>query len=231
MKRLVLGLLVGAVGPGAGCDPGSSNGSSNGGVPFLVVAGPATDFCGGSCFIPTANMTNPPPGATTASFSQPEPGKLCQSGTVAEGGWGGFQLVFAEWNQDYTKVLKPFDAASLGVKQVTFTIDSPPSGGLTVEASIIASLECPGSPPDYAACVTWGFDLMTAPLSNIPLTITKPGPQLAPFVNFEQTQSGVSQTFDTTALNFFNFNVGGGPYDFCVHDFKFLDAAGNEVKP
>jgi hypothetical protein len=74
---------------------------------------------------------------------------------------------------------------------------------------------------------------MTAPLSNVPLTVTQPGPQVAPFANFEQTRSGVSQTFDTTALQHIEFGVGPaqGDYDFCLSDFKFLDAAGNEVKP
>ena len=71
---------------------------------------------------------------------------------------------------------------------------------------------------------------MTAPLSNVPLTITAPGPQVAPFADFEQTRPGVTQTFDTSALEHIEFGVGQrGDYDFCVHDFKFLDAAGNEV--
>jgi len=82
-------------------------------------------------------------------------------------------------------------------------------------------------------CLTYGFNLMTAPLSNIPLTITAPGPVVAPFVDFQQTRSGVSQTFDTSAIQHIEFGVGPEPgdYDFCLSDFKFLDAAGNEVKP
>ena len=72
---------------------------------------------------------------------------------------------------------------------------------------------------------------MTAPLSNVPVTISAPGPQVAPFADFEQTRSGVSQTFDTSALQHFVFAVGPGDYDFCLQDFRFLDAAGNEVKP
>ena len=235
MKRLLLGLLVGGVGLGAGCGSGSSpavpDGGSIDGVPFLVAATPESDFCRGICGLAAAPTTDPPPGATTATFSQPEPGKLCQSGTVEAGGYAGFIMLFAEWNQDATKVLKPFDATSLGITQVAFTIDSPPSGGVAVYASIVTSPECPGSPPDYSTCVTWGFELMSAPLSTTPLTITTPGPQVAPFTNFKQTLSGVNQTFDTTALNFFDFRVGAGSYDFCVHDFKFLDAAGNQVKP
>jgi len=63
------------------------------------------------------------------------------------------------------------------------------------------------------------------------VSIRAPGPEVAPFVNFEQTISGMSPTFDTTALEHLSFGVGAGDYDFCVHDFRFLDAAGNEVKP
>ena len=46
-----------------------------------------------------------------------------------------------------------------------------------------------------------------------------------------QTDPSQSQTFDTTQLDAILFMVIDGSYDFCVHDFKFLDPAGNEVVP
>ena len=150
------------------------------------------------------------------------------SGTVATDGWAQIVLQFAAFNKEFTKIVKTFDADARGITQAAFTIDSPPSGGVAVGAAITTNLECPAAGFD---CITYGFGLMTAPLSNIPVTITASGPQVAPFANFEQTRSGVSQTFDTSALQHIVFGVEMGDYDFCLQDFRFLDAAGNEVKP
>lgn len=35
----------------------------------------------------------------------------------------------------------------------------------------------------------------------------------------------------TSKLDALVFHVGPGAYDFCVHDFKLLDAQGTEVRP
>jgi len=243
MKRLSMGFLAGMLGLGAAC--GGSSEDPNcvslegfdchpSGFPFVEVAADTTDLCvtpnGAYCAFSDL-AANPPPGATTASLTNPQAGKLCLSGTVEAGGWAQIVLQFAVFADQATKIVKTFNADARGITQMAFTIDSPPSGGVTIGAAITTSLECPDAPG--FGCLTYGFNLMTAPLSNIPLTITQPGPQVAPFANFEQTRSGVSQTFDTSALQHIEFGVGPaqGDYDFCLRDFKFLDAAGNEVKP
>ena len=151
-------------------------------------------------------------------MTQPQAGQLCLSGTVATGGWAQIGLQYAVYNLDPIRIVKTFDADARGITQAAFTIDSPPSSGVTVTAAVTTNLECPASGFD---CFTYGFELMTAPLSNIPLTITAPGPQNAPFANFEQTRSGVSQTFDTSALQYLFFGVGPGDYAFCLQDFSF----------
>jgi hypothetical protein len=92
----------------------------------------------------------------------------------------------------------------------------------------VTATECPASPGD---CFTQGFDLRTETSTGMLASFTTPGPELAPFINFEQTDPGVSQPFDTSALHHLEFIVGQGDFNFCVHDFKFLDAAGAEVKP
>jgi len=236
MKRLSMGFLAGMIGLGAACGGSSSVDDPYckeegfichpSGLPFVEVAGPASDLCGGYDTCDLAK--NPPPGSTTATMTQPQTGQLCLSGTVATGGWAQITLQFAVFNQQSTKILKTFDADARGITQVAFTIDSPPSGGVGVSAAVTTSLDCPMSAFD---CFTYGFQLMTAPLSNIPLTITAPRPVVAPFAAFQQTRSGVSQTFDTSALQYLFFGVPSGDYDFCLQDFRFLDAAGNEVKP
>ena len=236
IKRLAMGFLAGMIGLGAACGGSSSVEDANcnvegfichpSGLPFVEVAGAASDLCGG--YVECDLAKNPPAGSTTATLTQPQAGQVCLSGTVATGGWAQIALQYAVFNLDPIRIVKTFDADARGITQAAFTVDSPPSSGVTVTAAVTTNLECPASGFD---CFTYGFELMTAPLSNIPLTITGPGPQVAPFANFQQTRSGVSQTFDTSALQYLFFGVGAGGYDFCLQDFKFLDAAGNEVKP
>jgi hypothetical protein len=133
-------------------------------------------------------------------------------------------LTFALKNQDRTEILKNFDAKALGITQAAFTIDSPPSGGVGASAAVTTATSCPSNPSD---CVALGFDLMTAEGSSVPADYTTPGQVIAPFANFTQTVG--TQRFDTSALDHLVFSVGSGSYNFCVHDFKFLDAQGNEV--
>ena len=192
------------------------------GVPFVTRALAISDTCGKDCPVLAADT---PVGETTSTLSQPEPGKLCLSGVVSPGGWAQIGLLFAVKSQDRTEILKTFDARVLGITQVAFTIDSPPSGGVSVDAAITTAMSCPSDP---FGCFTYGFNLMTAPGSSVPANFATPGPVVAPFANFMQTVS--THSFDTSALEHLVFSVGTGSYDFCIHDFMFLDAEGNEVK-
>ena len=244
-KRFALsvGLLVGMLSAfgGAGCGADSDGASpplidnllSPADFPFVVRAVVADDVCSGigtahSCKL---GMT-PAPGSTTAVLSNPEAGKVCIKGTVAPGGYAYLVLVFTEYNElqnsEITAVLKSFDAAALGITQVAFSIDSPPGNGVTVQAAVLKQFDCPGGGQD---CRTSGFVLMDAPSSGVQVVIQAPGPVVAPFANFEQTDPSASPTFDTTQLDAVLFMVIDGPYDFCVHHFKFLDPTGNEVAP
>ena len=191
------------------------------GFPFVNAAVAVSDACGGTCPLLAADTTL---GESTATLSQPETGKLCLSGVVSPGGWAQILLVFAVRSQDRTEILKKFDANALGITQAAITIDSPPSGGLSVSAAITTATFCPG---DLTACITFGFDLMTAPGSSVAANYTAPGQVIAPFSHFKQVVG--TQSFDTTVLQSLAFIVGTGSYDFCIHDFKFLDAQGNEV--
>ena len=235
IKRLSMVLLAGILGLASACGGSSEDpncASAEGfdchpsGLPFVEVAGAASDLCGG--YVDCDLAKNPPAGSTTATLTQPQAGMVCLSGTVATNGWAQLVLQFAVFNKQFTKIVKTFDADARGITQAAFTIDSPPSSGVAVGAAITTNLDCPASGFD---CITYGFGLVTAPLSNVPVTFTAPGPQVAPFVDFQKSRSGVSQTFDTSALQHLVFGVMMGDYDFCLRDFKFLDAAGNEVKP
>ncbi len=195
------------------------------GLAFAAVAFGVSDACGGLI----GDCLTPPPGSTTATLSQPEPGKLCLTGIAKPGGWADLVIAYTVYNPEGTQVLKKFDADGRGITQAAFTLDAPPIGGVSLDAAVVTRLQCEANGTDF--CHTYGFSLMTAPLSHVPVRFSEPGPQVAPFSRFEQTRAGESQSFDTSALEHFSFGVGPGAYDFCVHDFKFIDAAGNEVEP
>jgi hypothetical protein len=230
----VLGAAGGTSGGGGGggeadsCLPGRCTPR---GFPFVDTAIAASDTCGGNCPILAADT---PSGKTTATLRQPEAGTLCLSGVVSSGGWATIGLVFAVWavegqartdmNQPRTEILKKFNADALGITQVAFTIDSPPSEGVSVSAAITTATSCPEG---ASGCVTIGFDLMTGPGSSVQANFAKTESVVAPFANFMQTVG--TQGFDTAALQHLVFTVGSGSYAFCVRDFRFLDAQGNQV--
>ena len=206
---------------GSNSDPCLTGRCRPSGFPFVVAVVAVSDACGSTCPLLAADTSV---GETTATLSQPEAGKLCLSGIVSPDGWAQILLVFAVRSQDRTQILKKFDANALGIAQAVITIDSPPSGGLSVSAAITTATSCPG---DFTACITPGFDLMTAPGSSVAANYTAPGQIIAPFANFRQTVG--TQSFDTTVLQSLAFIVGKGSYNFCIHDFMFLDAQGNQV--
>jgi len=195
------------------------------GFPFVQLSLAVSDLCNGpvaSC----ALGNSVPTGETSAILSQPVAGTLCLSGVVSPGGWAQLALGFSEPKPDGTGILRKFDASALGISQVQFTIDTPPSSGLVVDAAITISDSCPSNPLD---CFTNGFELMTAPGSSVAVNITTSGTVPAPFANFKQTVNG--HGFDTSALDHMSLNLSSqGPFNFCIHDFKFHDALGNEVR-
>lgn len=242
IKRLsMVGLLVGALGLGVGCGstastpqfkdcgkdglicpPGGS--SFLPGFPFVAAAGAVSDSCNGL----VAECPNPPVGTTTANLTQPKSpksGTICLSGTVEAGGWAGLVLPVSTVSPDGSQFLTTLDAAARGITQFSATIDSPLTGGVTVSATTVPPppVDCPN-----ASCFV-NFKLVTAPGSGTQMTFTQPGPVSAPFTGFERSPA---TTFDTTSVEGVGFGpAGAGDYSFCISDFKFLDAAGTEVKP
>jgi hypothetical protein len=176
------------------------------GFPFVERVFAVTDECVGDDCAPP----NP-------TLSEPEPGVLCMSGTAPPGQHARFPLIlFRGWSD----TLQPFDADALGITKLSFAIDSPPAGGLIVDAGQMVSLNC----PDYLfECLAFGFELPR---------VTKPGTTTAPLADFLQSDSASQhQSLNTRLLSHIAFTVGEGAYDFCVRDFKFLNKVGGEVTP
>lgn len=197
----------GALGDEAGCLADGENVlCAPSGFPFVTRTFAVTDACAGSgCLRP-----NP-------TLSQPDFGKLCLSGTVPANERAGFPLVLLTTTPDFAKVLDAFDAAARGITSVAFTLEAVPEGGIIVDAGISPEA-CEGTFP-----CGLGFALPR---------ISGDGAVVVPLANFRQGDpASPYQTLDTTSLSHIGFTVGGGPFDFCLSKFAFLDAAGNEVKP
>jgi hypothetical protein len=176
--------------------------------PFVERAFVATETCPG----PDCHAPNP-------TLTEPETGTLCVSGTAPSHGAGLILLLFRD-NADASQVLQAFNAEALGITGLSFTLDSPPPGGIIVEAGIVVTLDCPSSLFD---CLWFGFTLPR---------LTEPGTKRVALVDFMQSDNqSAYQTFDTSSLSHIELNVGAGPYDFCIRDFKFLDASGIAVNP
>lgn len=155
---------------------------------------------------------------TAPTMSFPAPGKICLTGVNPPGEYAGFNLEFAARNREGTKILKAFDAARLGITKIGFTLDSPPTAGVRVHWQMLRQFECPNDPGDCSY-----------PPSFTLATLLDQGPVSAPFSDF--VSDGSSLQLDTSALVELLFQPGTGSYDFCIHDFKMLDAQDREVKP
>ena len=191
------------------------------GFPYVTQIGSRSDAC------PSGGQPcDKPMSKTTATVSNPEPGKVCMKGTVA--GREGFAWLIVkldEWNKAMYHIVSPFDADALGIDQVSVRVDTPPTGGITMFATTSHKDQCFGGPPE---CYD-SWDLMTGARTNVVKVISEPGVVTAPFADFAGVDP--NQSFNTSHLGDFIFVLGAGDYDFCVSDFKLLDANGNQVTP
>jgi hypothetical protein len=175
----------------------------------------------------TGPITDAVAGGTSSAVVTHTPGKFCMSGTVDSGptntGWGSI-LLFSLGIDTTDKLVAPFDAPALGIKQVRFTVESPPLQGILPQAVQITSATCTQIPD----CLTT-FALGAAVTD--PRTVTA---QLTDFTQPDGTHSNTSldQTL-ITSLQFYVPSLPGMavPYDFCVQDLAFLGADGKEIRP
>jgi hypothetical protein len=220
----VLALTSASAGFATGCgsgDPGcvSTEGyvcaKDLAGFPFAQDAALVSDFCSNY----RQGCGTPPAGATVMTMTHPDVGTLCVSGSIKPGGFAVMGLEFPRKNADETMVLEPFDATAHGITQVALTVDSPPAQGADLLANAITHTTCPANPLDCQYPPNFKFT-----------TITAAGPVTAPFAGFKSLDDP-SETLDPSLLAAIFLQVGSGDFDFCIHDFNFLDAAGNPVRP
>ncbi len=153
-------------------------------------------------------------GATKQTLSNPA-GKVCMSGTSLE--YAALTLTLGTGpaqpcspNDELTCIF--FDANALGITQLEFTLETPPSGGVTPQLDAVV-IALPPAAFDWAG---GGVSTTT--------------PQRASLNDF--LYPNLTLELDLSKVVVVAFNVRAAEYyDFCVRDLKFLNAAGVEVLP
>jgi hypothetical protein len=228
IKKASMGLVWWALNFVAGCgstvvddkpfcanEPGSTI-CAPASFPFVTSAGALTDC---------QTMTGCTASKTTATLSQPQAGTVCLKGTVeAPSGYAWLLLAVSSTNESVTQIVDVFDAKTLGITGLQFTIENPPAAGVTLFATTAHQRSCT-SPPD---CLT-GWNLTTGSRADVLKAFQTAGPESAPFSSF--LNDDPNKVFDTSALAHFVFVVGPGDYDFCVSQLAFTNAAGATVSP
>ncbi|SRR6266540_2041126 len=183
------------------------------GFAAVVSAVAVTDYCLVDLSKPTScpATTIPPAGRTTARLTEPTAGKLCMSGTVAAGGFAVLALRFFDTFEPDGTFMTNFHPGAAGITTFELTIDSPQSGGILLNRIGGFHVELPSNP-------------------GVPLVVTEPGSLLIPLSSFV-SDSSPPVTLVPDDIQTLGFDVPEGDYDFCVHGFKLLDAAGNEATP
>jgi hypothetical protein len=163
------------------------------------------------------------------------PGRYCMSGKQDPGAtnmnWGSL-LILVLADPAPAGIAAPFTAGARGITQVQFTIDPAPLSGVTVAFSSIQRADCLTLPDCFTKAP---FGLMES--GSTPTVIEDAGTVTASLTSFVQPNWGdPALSFDTdliVGLQFLPEQLPGvvADYDFCVHDLKFLDAAGHEVSP
>lgn len=170
-------------------------------------------------------------GVSTAMITH-TPGRFCMSGNLDPGptntNWGAL-LVLPLTKAPATA---PFSAAARGITQVQFTIDPPPTAGVTVAFAAFQRADC----LDIPGCLT-GAPFVLTDGSGAETIVEEPKTVTASLASFVQPSWGdAALPFDPNLIDALQFGpqlLPGVvlPYDFCVRDVRFFDAAGREVSP
>lgn len=192
-------------------------------VPFVETAIPASDSWEGPGDVPG-------PGETTATVTQPEPGRLCLSGRL-EDGWALLTLVFSPWDPA-AGWTAPLDAVARGITSFEFTLDTPPQTGVYVQL-VSAVPDCTTTPGD---CQHWGFFLHDTSLAPERPFVTNQGRTVHAELSDFRRMDYIDSTWEFDPSRFSTLQIGPGAlasttgdYSFCIRDLRFLNADGEPV--
>ncbi|HKO93276.1 MAG TPA: hypothetical protein VJU61_19105, partial [Polyangiaceae bacterium] len=219
--------------PGTDCNAVVDRGMLD---PALVAMGGGDPACVGlpseqlpRCFletptgIPFATRVNPyTEGLSNARLRNPEPGKVCMKGTLAEGGAAAISPILSPIEFDFPPLVSaPFDLQALDIEAIEFTITHPPEGGVSLELRGLTQDEC--SPGFY--CLGPVFSL-----GGPNARVFEDRTVRAKISEFEPADPGPRHVL---SLYFWGHNLPpyDTNYDFCLSDVKFFNSLGELVTP
>jgi hypothetical protein len=236
LSSLLLIATLGLTNACAGDDPPAQTGTdsidSPAGFGFVHHVVITSDLCPANGAHSCQLGQYPPPAGTHVTLSQPDTGKLCLKGNVGDGGYALLVLGFTNYatgtGPNEVVVKSTLNADKLGITQVSFSLDGTLPGATVLEASIVTQYSCTG--PTGQGCRTGGFEL-TDDAGDV-ISLDQAGPLVAPLASFvQQYPEQATKNFDTSALDGLELELDAGDFDFCLSDFKLLDADGIEVTP
>jgi hypothetical protein len=214
---------TGSSAPASGVDPARA----------IEAASPTVSCADGSCTSVIASVDGIPfvTGAFTRTddtFSSTarlrvEPGAVCMTGHAAV--WAHVALGLSEDLRPGIPPAttdRPFDAAARGITQIEFTLDSPPSSGVTpslvmrMNDSACTRADCPTV--ENFTLLSGGAELSIAATATLSASLT----------DFDNP----TLELDPRRILGIHFSVKENTdYDFCVRDLTFFDPAANVVVP
>jgi len=224
-KIIFIGALLGCLGSSGAC--GSSDRGESTDPACIDPTGPHCSISvNDRSFV---RWTGPATDGHSTAVVEHTADKFCMSGTLDAGadgsGWGAMLvLALTEGAPMMGRTISPFDAASRGITQIRFTVDSPPSTGVLPQVTELESASCTTAPDCYST-----FDRSAA--------VIEPGPVTAALADFLIPDANhPNATLDPTLVTGLHFTVAPAPataltYRFCIRDLAFLDAGGKEISP
>jgi len=188
-------------------------------IPFATAVFPSTDACPNQ-----RSGFTPQPSTTVAEVRRDAPGSYCLSGEVST---GQVKLVvsFDHINDlPMPAVHGPLDAVALGVSAIQFTLESPPASGLNVALSNVIRDACGA----MDLCINTGLFITS---DGVPIRFTDAGTQTLRLADLEPGAEAVGAALDMSRFAGIEFRLNPGPFDFCVHDVRLLDASGAALAP
>lgn len=204
--------------PGGGGHGGASEGGTGGGKSsFLRDVG-----------MPFVRGAFPNADGETPLLDNPEPGKLCLSGTVSSG-WAALVLSFIV--NDSSAPVHGLDLTGLGVARLRFKLEAPPADGISVQFASIF----PGCTVEGPECLAFGF--FAGSETSDALFSTASEGTISVSIASVRRASWVEPTVELDLKNLAHLSIGVGQiyaattsYSYCVSEFTLLDSGGQEIK-
>jgi hypothetical protein len=194
-------------------------------IPFVNIIFPVWDAC------PSRNGAPQQPSSTVLEVTRDELGQTCMQGELPGSGWAtlivGFDGSNVGGNTPVPAQFEPLDATAFGITGISFTLEPAPVSGVLVEMASTVGEDC------FPMCqLNGGYYPMSQGAPGVLHSITEAGTYRFRFEDFEAAPwADPTVALDPSHLAGVFFELGVGPFDFCLRDFQLLDAGGEPVTP